>query len=601
MQTELTFTNIKGTSGQYSLKPMNIITGLNRKGKTAILDAITLGLLGYIPKLGKKHMATMELCSGTTMSVTLGSTAMKWVRKARGEVSATVPKDLNTPTHMVSLNEFFGATRQQRLEIITNASSGSSVDVDWVAKANEVAKDMPEDGRQEYLALVTKHREDPGQMFAECIAWVKERKSVADKTGKDLEATVSAMQLDAHDEKVPTDCSALVIKKEAELGKLRATVNTERLEYEGKIRQLQLAKAALESIEVDPERLALARGWMAKADRIEQLKKAVIDAGDAERELRQKMVGLEQLKAVVESQRTKLKTQLAMLDKVDGHCPTCRNQSEGWKEQAKASFLGELASVQDEWDQIDAACQELRPQLQEAVVNVNTAKETLEKRQDSFQRASNYVQNHETRQAEITGHQNVIAMYKDLQPPVDRTQEIEAVQGELASLKQGQIQFLAWGRRQQDHKITLKRAQQYDEFRQAYANAGTLLTDLHKLFVSSVIDSITTHANLLIEPILGVPLSFDGTKFTLGPASIETLSGSEEMIVHAGIQMALTRESPERFMILDELGRCDPQIKQSLLNTIYSLLEQKVIHTFVGADANFNSQPPGPLCQVITL
>ena len=56
--------NLKGRSFAYDLSPQVAIVGENFSGKTSIIDAIRLALIGYIPELGKLPSATWQLSSG---------------------------------------------------------------------------------------------------------------------------------------------------------------------------------------------------------------------------------------------------------------------------------------------------------------------------------------------------------------------------------------------------------------------------------------------------------------------------------------------------------------------------------------------------------
>jgi len=60
--------NLKGRTFFYDLSPQVAICGPSFSGKTAILDAIRLALIGYLPELGKLPKATRQLCSDDFMT-----------------------------------------------------------------------------------------------------------------------------------------------------------------------------------------------------------------------------------------------------------------------------------------------------------------------------------------------------------------------------------------------------------------------------------------------------------------------------------------------------------------------------------------------------
>lgn len=72
--TKVIFKNFKGISTEQALTGMDIFVGPTGVGKTTRLDALTVGMLGCLPSLGKRPMDTVELASDKTMSVSLSTT-----------------------------------------------------------------------------------------------------------------------------------------------------------------------------------------------------------------------------------------------------------------------------------------------------------------------------------------------------------------------------------------------------------------------------------------------------------------------------------------------------------------------------------------------
>jgi DNA repair exonuclease SbcCD ATPase subunit len=67
--SQIQATALKGRSFTHALQPLTLICGRNFTGKTSIIEAIRLAVLGHIPELGKTNAATWALASGNTMSV----------------------------------------------------------------------------------------------------------------------------------------------------------------------------------------------------------------------------------------------------------------------------------------------------------------------------------------------------------------------------------------------------------------------------------------------------------------------------------------------------------------------------------------------------
>ena len=67
----ITAENVKGRSFKFDLHQGTFLVGDNFAGKTAIIEAIRLALMGYIPEIGKTAKATWELSSGPRMTARL--------------------------------------------------------------------------------------------------------------------------------------------------------------------------------------------------------------------------------------------------------------------------------------------------------------------------------------------------------------------------------------------------------------------------------------------------------------------------------------------------------------------------------------------------
>lgn len=69
--TRISARALKGRDFSIDTTPTTLIVGPNYSGKTAIIEAVRLTLLGYIPEIGKRNTATFELASGAQMEVEL--------------------------------------------------------------------------------------------------------------------------------------------------------------------------------------------------------------------------------------------------------------------------------------------------------------------------------------------------------------------------------------------------------------------------------------------------------------------------------------------------------------------------------------------------
>ena len=119
--------NLKGRSFSYDLSPVNVIIGDNEVGKTAVLDAVIMTLLGYKLKPGKPPLrsaaAIFRSCGcrggGATeldlqAELTDGQTIHRnWTMK-RGKISYTGPDAEWIPPLLLDPTGFFAISGPER-------------------------------------------------------------------------------------------------------------------------------------------------------------------------------------------------------------------------------------------------------------------------------------------------------------------------------------------------------------------------------------------------------------------------------------------------------------------------------------------------------
>jgi len=102
----------KGSDLDVSLTGRDVLTGPNGSGKTTVIDAITAGILGYIPGIGKKPSNTMKLSSGSEMTIRMSSDSLTWQRtfvesrkRTKGEVKYTYSEKVHSTPELTSIKE----------------------------------------------------------------------------------------------------------------------------------------------------------------------------------------------------------------------------------------------------------------------------------------------------------------------------------------------------------------------------------------------------------------------------------------------------------------------------------------------------------------
>lgn len=126
--SKVTGRNIKGRSFEHVLTPTTLIVGPNFSGKTAILEAIRLAFIGYIPENGKTPRSTFDLSSGREMVASIeigpgeaGAISRRfWLEKSTvKQETATVKVDVgpfNTP--LLDSSTYFEMTESERRDYV---------------------------------------------------------------------------------------------------------------------------------------------------------------------------------------------------------------------------------------------------------------------------------------------------------------------------------------------------------------------------------------------------------------------------------------------------------------------------------------------------
>ena len=132
----------------YQLGRMNYFRGPNGVGKSTVMQAIQLALLGYIPGTDKKKSAIFHHSNGHHMSVELvlegGSNKITinrtWTRKGKDIVATvnTVPEDIDIEAiigelalPILNFNDFIGMTSNKLKDWFINFLPSADSDIDW--------------------------------------------------------------------------------------------------------------------------------------------------------------------------------------------------------------------------------------------------------------------------------------------------------------------------------------------------------------------------------------------------------------------------------------------------------------------------------------
>lgn len=132
--TNIAFTNVKGLTASLALSPLTVITaGDNHARKTAVVDGIKAGLLGYHPALGKRHPETFRLSSGSPMVIAIDFDTGEKLTRTWAPKKDTVGLEStgDPPPGMLAVLDtaaFIGANPKTRLAMLAHVATGKPID-----------------------------------------------------------------------------------------------------------------------------------------------------------------------------------------------------------------------------------------------------------------------------------------------------------------------------------------------------------------------------------------------------------------------------------------------------------------------------------------
>jgi DNA repair exonuclease SbcCD ATPase subunit len=275
--SKLSTSPFKGRSISLALKRMNLITGDNLAGKTSVPDAVKVGTLGYVPKVGKTERATFELSSdpnqlNVQIEFSNGSANYAVLTKDKdGQVSRSLNFSVRTPAVMMDFSDYLRRTEQDKMAYVLGCVQPELIkhrDKDLLAELRKIEA-LPVAVAAPIIKATLKFVEDKVRERAGAnltvpewmnmmIGAFKRKKREANETAKDKAASLNTLAQQAREEQ-----PALIGPSKEELMQAHRRAERLRADFAAKPKSLDGDLVRQVAARDDARsRLAIARGHL---------------------------------------------------------------------------------------------------------------------------------------------------------------------------------------------------------------------------------------------------------------------------------------------------------------------------------------------------
>ena len=629
----LTARGLKAGDFTHELGAVNLVTGANFTGKTARLDAIRLGLLGFLPELGKQGASTFALANNGSLSVGLttdtGLTSQRSWLSDKGRVKSTESGDLpTTPPVLMDPQEYFALGEKDRVRYVfglADLESKTGVADTLIANLKRIKCSEHEAAHERKIAelcgLVDDTDRERHESSGSVQEWIDElikrvrddartAKQVADRMNKTVQGneSLTASVTPASDvtdqlQEANTTRDGLVTR--------RAELFSERTRLTGiEAERSRLERFASGCVDQSDKRLFLImvarEGEIAAATKgfVSKRAEAMGNLREIEGTIKSDSRRLAEIKAERKAANAKFDAEI-----VQPGCPYCGACADGWQNQIKDGF-----NLQNEkfTEQIESLTQSLAAlgYTQDKATAALAAETLLDAEQEKLNSELWGIrENLKKIDAEVKALDNARAQLDGIE--VIAPTKLAEIQGSLDALEtelgsiDAQIAVLNAANRR------FVEAQQ-DEARQAAAQIARMeiSTDIEVLkeavkmlesfqahLVAEVFGDLLNAANKVTTGILRSPLEYREGEIGRTEGSVwvshRTFSGTEKAIAYAGMSLALAKDAPVRIVMIDELGRLDAENKTLLLQRMVELTTAGTLDQFIGVDATGSAPVAG--------
>jgi hypothetical protein len=629
--TKVLAAGLKGGEFAHEIGPLTVFVGRNFTGKTARLDAVRLGLAGYVPELGKTNVATMQLADDSALTTILefddgGQVERTWITK-KGKTACEIKSnrpawnEAIAPPVLIDPSVYFGLGDKDRIRYVfglVNMEETVSGEQVSAAVKNIRLADNTEATEKVLRSLVEEidksdyQRHDQEQsiqtwletLIADFRDRVRLGKQSVDRLTKTAQGIVVLKAADTEQTMGSVEAQLKAARER------KSELDRKAGEIDAQLRRLQ---QALANRKVAEAKLAGATSYTDQITALTaEITKAQEQGGDytsqtgplnivldqsikrrAEVEAQYKAIACQQEKAINDSEA---------IEHLDA-CPHCGARGKGWR----SHLLAKQNALVSEYDGL---LRSLQPRMDEARAEVAKAMQDLEvsRKVDAVhQEAATALNRLLSERARLTDLQRVAEQAKTILEslgPATEEAAMATLEQDRITVEQSRVSTLtaigelearqrSWHQSRQDEA---RMAQAILAQRQAEVEVTVLveavkvLEKLQVEMVAGAFKAILEVANSIAEPVLGRRLEYrDGEIGAWRGATWvthKTFSGTEKAVAYAAISVSLASQSPTKLVMIDELGRLDTESKAKLMGVLAGLVKSGQIDQFIGVDTS---------------
>lgn len=627
--SKITGRHVKGGDFSYILGPATVFTGDNDAGKTRILDAIQLALLGYVPALGKQNASTAQLMDGAEMIIEAEITdgLVVYALRRRWYLSGnSVKTDFAIP----------GALQDKIADapLAVMLSSSAYFALDPIERVRYVAAHCPAEGISN-AALVKRVCDVLPEESGECKPMRRAQITVEGATFSEKESSVFVDRLLEVMANLWKGAKSELQRKEGEIqsgAQRRAATPTGPIRHEDDIladratstraiNELSEVKGRLigeysamknagkrrEQIRVDVAALKkdndfippltakhadLAIKLAALPDISEQ---DVVEASDALRSAIYNRDTLLRLGQEATQSQLTCEREIAHMA-AETACPYCGTSGENWKAKKLADLQRDRVAFKSLADQHAAGI----PGAEQLVTRFKDAQKRAADGRLLHQQVANALKSVAEELARLSPNAaRALALTEEMDKltPDDPglSNRMDTIQGEInlltESIRKLDGELAASASRARDKERLAQAERDRDrakEDMEAWKLVGEELKKVQAELVEAAFKPLLQLANAVFPGLLKTPLAFrdgevgrwqDGTW-----VSNKVFGGAAQKLAFAAIQAALAARSPIRIMLIDEMGNFADKTAVRVTQAVEEAIAAGRLDQFVGID-----------------